>query len=398
MRMTPRQRIQAAVSHREMDRVPFDFFDEAGDLFINEKYTPCMRLSLTYLEQVKARIRFHQKFNTDLVFDVPVLIPSKVPNKVKLIYKEQQIFSPEPVLSSVSAMAWNSMPPQIAQIRELPQQGGIAKEIVWDNGIRSQEMIDLASGTTDVKIQAFRDLTQLLENIDCIDGDYANADFSYLNFTREQVGAEIILSGTIFDPCAALGWFVGLEKLMFGFYDQPDLAYAICEKLTNIAIRTGKEMTAHGIDIVRIGAATACLFSPDIYRKFCLPFQKKIVKDLHGAGALVNVHMCGALRHLLPLIPETCVDLLETISPAPLGDITLAQAKAAIGDRVCLKGNLSPIGALFNGTAAEAVNEAKQCIEVGRVGSGFIFSVADNLVSGTPHDNIHAVAEYLCCD
>jgi uroporphyrinogen-III decarboxylase len=62
---------------------------------------------------------------------------------------------------------------------------------------------------------------------------------------------------------------------------------------------------------------------------------------------------------------------------------------------MCLKGNLSPTGALRKGTPEDCLREARECLAIGSEGGRFIFSVADNLAPGTPEKNIAAVAELL---
>lgn len=66
-----------------------------------------------------------------------------------------------------------------------------------------------------------------------------------------------------------------------------------------------------------------------------------------------------------------------------------------IGNQICLRGNLNPAGALRDGTPEEALAEAEKCLQEGMEGGAFIFSVADNLATGTPEKNIAAIAEYI---
>jgi len=87
--------------------------------------------------------------------------------------------------------------------------------------------------------------------------------------------------------------------------------------------------------------------------------------------------------------------VLETLTPPPLGDTTLREAKDAVGRVMCLKGNMLPTGVLLHGTPQECAREAEECLRVGAPGGGFIFSVADNLAPGTPEENVAAVARVL---
>ncbi len=55
---------------------------------------------------------------------------------------------------------------------------------------------------------------------------------------------------------------------------------------------------------------------------------------------------------------ETGTDGIDTLDPPPLGDVHLADAKARVGDRLFLKGNLDPVGVVLLGTPETVRAEA----------------------------------------
>ena len=69
--MDHRTRVRNAIRFNEVDRPPFDLYDECGYLFTEGRYDPSLRLGMSLPEQVQARLRFHQEFDTDLIFDAP---------------------------------------------------------------------------------------------------------------------------------------------------------------------------------------------------------------------------------------------------------------------------------------------------------------------------------------
>ncbi len=390
-------RIKAAANFSEYDRPAFDFFEEAGYLFPNGKYTPSRRLWMDYNEQVDARIKFQKRFNTDLIFDIPVLIPTRIPHKVTLFYKDKKLSTPSPLYSSVSAMAWNAMPPKLKGDGLLDDglTGLVVKKVIWDNGLESEEALDLETGTSDVTQPVFSQAEDIIKHIDCLKGDLTKADFSYLYRIRKAVGNDIALSGTVIDPVSAIGWYLGIESLMYMIFDNPVVLKTICDELCNICLETSVAMIKNGMDMIRLGAATACLFSPDIFLEFCAPYQQRICNAVREAGGMTHLHMCGNVKTLMEPILSSKADILETLTPPPLGNTTMLEAKKTIGQKICLKGNLSPTGALRDGSPTEALEEAKKCLQEGMPGGAFIFSVADNLASGTPEENIAAIAEYI---
>ncbi len=390
-------RIKAAARLTEYDRPPFDFFEEAGYLFTDGRYAPSRRLSMTWEEQVDARIEFQRRFNTDLIFDVPVLIPTQIPHKVALFHQGVELEAPTKLYSSVSAMAWNAMPPKVkgSGLLSSDAKGMVIKKISWENGLNSEEALDLDTGTSDVTKPAFSQAEDILTHLECLKGDLSKADYSWLHRIRKSVGEDIALSGTTTDPVSAVGWYLGLESFMYLIFDKPELLKKICDKFADICLETSVAMVNNGMDLIRLGAATACLLSPEMFLEFCAPYQRRICKAVRKAGGMTHLHMCGNVKNLLKPILSSEADILETITPPPLGDTTIQEAKTTLGSQICLKGNLSPTGALRNGPPAEALKAAKNCLQAGMPGGGYIFSVADNLAPGTPEENIDAIAKYI---
>jgi hypothetical protein len=59
------------------------------------------------------------------------------------------------------------------------------------------------------------------------------------------------------------------------------------------------------------------------------------------------------------------------------GDVTLAEVKARVGDRICLKGNLDDMAYLALVSAGEVRAAAKDCIAQAAEGGGYILSGTD---------------------
>lgn len=71
--------------------------------------------------------------------------------------------------------------------------------------------------------------------------------------------------------------------------------------------------------------------------------------------------------------------------------LDIAAVDAAIGDRVCLMGNVPPVEVLVRGTPEETRVHAEQCISAVR--GGFLLSAGGGLSPGTTAENIDALVE-----
>ena len=185
----------------------------------------------------------------------------------------------------------------------------------------------------------------------------------------------------------------GVEQSTYIFYDEPDLARSAMDWLTDVTIAVGTDMIRHGVDVLRIGEATASLLGPAFYRENVLPYHQRMNQAIVEAGGVPVLHICGRTNALLEAVADAGTVALETLTPPPLGDTELSEAKRRIGGRVCLKGNLDPVHLVGVLGPAEVAEATRRCLEISAPGGGFILSVADDMIRGTPRANMQAISE-----
>lgn len=393
--MDHKTRVWNALSFKPADRVPFDMFDEAGYLFDGNRYDPAQRLRLPMEEQVAARIRFHQEFDTDLIFDAPVVAQGQVPYTLRLTPRYAERYE---LLSGVFPMiggVWHPWPPNIK-----PKQGidtsdddGVEVVVEWRNGLSVVLSIEVASGTT----AGYEVLMKGREEWSLWQEAYAPLvsafDYRYVDQILAATHGDVALYGTILGPYSMFQTFFGIEESTILLYEQPELAGEVMDWLTDVAIEAGRDMIRHDVDILRVGEAAVSLLSPRFYRKHVLRCHRRLNDALKRAGGMSILHVCGRCSTLLEAIADAGTVGLEPLTPPPLADADLAAAKRHIGDRVCLKGNLDPVHVVVRLSPEEVGAETRRCLEIGSPGGGYILSVADCMVPGTPIENMRAIAE-----
>ena len=102
------------------------------------------------------------------------------------------------------------------------------------------------------------------------------------------------------------------------------------------------ECCRQGVDCWRVigGEFASTQLGPEGFDRTMLDFDRTMADIMHEHGALCHYHNHGPMRRFLQSIADIGVDSLDPIEGPPWGDVTLAEAKATIGDRVCLVGNL----------------------------------------------------------
>jgi uroporphyrinogen decarboxylase len=88
------------------------------------------------------------------------------------------------------------------------------------------------------------------------------------------------------------------------------------------------------------------------------------------------------------------LELMTRIEPDALSvgeGIDLATVKQAIGDRICLLGNIDGIATLQNGSRDDVERETTRIVEAGKPGGGYILNSGEGIPFDTPAQNIETM-------
>lgn len=129
--------------------------------------------------------------------------------------------------------------------------------------------------------------------------------------------------------------YAGLQNFSYHLYEYEEEVAALYDALL-------KQFRRH-IDIVAGGPGrytvvlenfTAESLGPRRYKQYLLPVYEECFPVLHQAGKIVGVHYDGQTKSCADLIAGAPIDLLETLTPPPEGDQTLAEARAVWPDKL----------------------------------------------------------------
>jgi len=78
---------------------------------------------------------------------------------------------------------------------------------------------------------------------------------------------------------------------------------------------------------------TADVVGVDRFRTYLMPEYAKLKARLAGTGKLLAVHMDGRLRGLVGQIASADCDIVEALTPPPMGNVSIREARAAWGGK-----------------------------------------------------------------
>jgi uroporphyrinogen-III decarboxylase len=78
---------------------------------------------------------------------------------------------------------------------------------------------------------------------------------------------------------------------------------------------------------------TADVVGGERFRRYCVPCYERHMQRLAGTGKRLAVHLDGRLRALMKDIAKAPFDIVEALTPAPTGDVSVREARAAWPDK-----------------------------------------------------------------
>ena len=366
--MIPRERVWAALSHKEPDRVPLD---------ING--TCCTSLT----KVAHQNLRDYLKLPVD---DQPH-ISSRVMGSVRA--QEDLLLHYGTDTRPVFLKA-----PRVSGVREMPDGSYYdVFNIRWRPASYYFDAVErpLAEATVaDLESAAWPD----------------QSDPGYVDGLRDEAKrlcettpyclmADIPSYGPFEGCCLTRGY----EQFCMDLHLDPAFADALLDKFTETAIAfwdifldaVGEyvQVCANGDDV---SMQSAPFMSPAMYRRFIKPRHKRIFDFIHSkTRAKVFYHSCGAVYDLIPDFIEEGVDILNPIQRSAAG-MDIARLKREFGKDLCFWGGgidiqrqlpiLSP---------TQIADEVKRTIDVMAPGGGFVFVPTHNIQADATPDRIDAL-------
>ena len=141
-----------------------------------------------------------------------------------------------------------------------------------------------------------------------------------------------------------------------------------------------------------LGTQNGPMLAPAVYRQMIKPYQKALFARVKKAfGKPILFHSCGAVREFLPDLIEIGVDALNPVQYTAAG-MDLAELKRDFGNDITFwGGGIDTQDVLNHKTPAEVADEVKRTVDILGPGGGFVFCQVHNVQPDVPPENILAM-------
>ena len=212
--------------------------------------------------------------------------------------------------------------------------------------------------------------------------------YHYLHEEMDRRGVDLPLLA----PAYAHGVWTDVDLMQTMALD-PELAREHFQLATQRALASIERYLELGLDQIGIGgdfAGTRLLISPEFYRTYIVPELRLLAEKIHAGGAVAINASDGDLWSVLDdFLLATGVDgYLEIDLHAGMD---LGRLKRTYGDQVCLYGNLDCGNQLSFSSPAEVRQQTLACLDAGWGNGGHILCASNAITASVPLENYLAV-------
>lgn len=200
-------------------------------------------------------------------------------------------------------------------------------------------------------------------------------------------------------------WLRGFET----FYCDMLADRPMAEALLDIVCENKMEywrgaLAAVGADVMIVAEADdlasqdRLLMAPELYRDLLKPRHARLFECIRkhaAADVKIFFHSCGAVAPLIPDLIEAGVDILNPVQVSADGMDTRELKRRFGRDITFWGGGVDTQYMLPRGTPAEVRDEVRRRIDDLAPGGGFVFATVHNIQADVPPENIEAMWETL---
>jgi uroporphyrinogen decarboxylase len=230
-------------------------------------------------------------------------------------------------------------------------------------------------------------------------GRFAQLRKQALELKRETPYAVVSgISGVVYEIC----WYMrGLEQWFMDMLTQPEFCEASLDKTLGFWMdwfRVFLDEVGDVVDVIMIGDDLAGqrgpLFRPDFYRRVVKPRHKKLVQYIRSrTTAKIWYHTCGSCTEYIPDLIDNGIDILNPVQISA-ENMYAAELKSRFGDRLTFWGGaIDAQHVLPTATADEVREHVRRNVEIFKPGGGYVFNNVHNIQAKVPPENIVAMYE-----
>lgn len=366
--MTPKERVLAALHHREPDRVP------TGEIGVD----------WTIVEQALGRESFYRAKWKELT-----ALWDGRRDEVVASYRRDTV-------DIARAFEWDAVPVTLAP---RPQTTYKWPEIVgpytWKDSAGRVHQYAPESGGNPICVK-YVDMSW--EQLEAAERQPITVDESQLEIVRHvvrELGETHFIFARGGDGCFPYGT-IGMEEALMRMVLDPEFMHRLTDLETRRAIAINDAFLDAGCDAV-LAATDVCdnrgpIMGPALFEEFVLPSIQAMAEAAHRKGKYFVKHNDGNNWPILDQMIGAGIDAYQAIQPA-IG-MDMKQLKEQYGGRLCLWGGVD-VDTLVGGTPEDVRQQVAYAIAHAAPGGGLLLFSGNSIMATCQYENYQAMLKAL---
>lgn len=367
--MLPRERVFAALEHREPDRIPWG--EHSIDYNVYEDILGRETFVQAKMKETQARwdgrrdeiVESYKRDRLDLIkaLEMDIVFVGGVPAKDA---------QPEP-MEKINEDTYRDKKGNIHRISSV-----------------THDLMTFERNTEGYVAPTIESVQQQIDELDGIPpGDVEDSVWELVRHAVKEMKNThfiLLLCGDVGFP----GFGATEEESWMSLIEEPEICLKIAELQGKRLMRLMPLYKRLGVDGIMpcgdLGTSTSMLASPEIYREMVYPWHKAYVKEAHKHGLKVLKHCCG---HVWPVIDELAevYDAYEGIQAG--GGMDIKKLKERVAGKLCLWGGIWHEH-IISGTIEDIRTDARYAFSNAAPGGGYIMGSSHSLAVGAKRENI----------
>lgn len=376
MSMTSRERVKAAINHREPDRVPIVIGANNTTGIKMETYRELKRL-----EGIDAPDKY--------LYQWPELGTAKLDERTL-----QRLGS--------DVRGVRDLEPESILQRNRDREQGTPHINSWGSGQVQVEPGEWYPGVHPLKE------ADTVEEIENYEGWPDMTDHTRVAHVKEQAAklAEeneygIMATPWLLFPLERAFAMQGMEVFLQNIVRNPGFAEALLRKITEkckTLMDSFLTEIGENVDIIctgdDLGTQESLLMSPDTYREVLKPIHADFIDFIkERTDAKVFFHTDGDVFPLMDDLIEIGVDILNPVQTSAGKMSDLSKLKSQFGDEIVFCGAIDSQKVLPGATPEEVKSEVKRVMETLGPGGGYLVSAVHTIMEEVPAENVLAMVD-----
>ena len=213
---------------------------------------------------------------------------------------------------------------------------------------------------------------------------------------RERKKDALIVPGFGFSLFERAWTLAGMENVLTWMVTDKEFLHEFMDRILDYNLKIINRACSYGIDGMRFGddwgQQMGLIMGPDLWREFIKPRVRQMYAAVKAKGKIVFIHSCGKVEEIFPDLIECGVEVFNPFQPEVMD---VYEIKRKYGESLSFFGGISTQRTLPYGTPAQTREEVKRLVDKIGKGGGYIASPAHAIPADAKPENIAAMIEVL---